>query len=151
METKYVLAETLDALRTLAQHPAFEEDAPEFNEGGVGYEAIKKLKAHMRDRGLVNSAGAVMIPKSRYWRARALDVNGKEIARTSVRGPMKKFARWEVRDDLRAYRENEPRTPTRLIRRRVRVLCRWCGKVAEECTGSGYADDIPAHDFKPGL
>ena len=59
--------------------------------------------------------------------------------------------RKEARDDLRAYRENEPRTPTRLIRRRVRVLCRWCGKVAEECTGSGYADDIPAHDFKPGL
>lgn len=34
-----------EALATLAAHPAFEDDAPEFNVGGVGYEALKTIRA----------------------------------------------------------------------------------------------------------
>ena len=29
-----------DALRELSRHPAFADDAPEFNEGGIGYNAL---------------------------------------------------------------------------------------------------------------
>lgn len=34
----------IDALKTLAEHPAFADDAPEFNEGGIGYETLKELR-----------------------------------------------------------------------------------------------------------
>lgn len=33
-----------EALCVLAEHPAFADSAPEFNEGGIGYEAIQTLK-----------------------------------------------------------------------------------------------------------
>jgi hypothetical protein len=39
-----LLNEVLNALLELAAHPAFEDDAPEFNEGGVGHEACRKLR-----------------------------------------------------------------------------------------------------------
>jgi hypothetical protein len=32
------------ALVELAKHPAFEGDAPEFNQGGIGYEAVGKVR-----------------------------------------------------------------------------------------------------------
>lgn len=38
-----------EALRELAKHPAFEDDAPEFNEGGVGYEAAEVARAAIAD------------------------------------------------------------------------------------------------------
>ena len=33
-----------ETLKTLAQHPAFADAAPEFNEGGIGYETLKELR-----------------------------------------------------------------------------------------------------------
>ena len=41
---RQLLQETLDTLGELANHRAFEDDAPEFNEGGIGYEACRKLR-----------------------------------------------------------------------------------------------------------
>lgn len=37
--------EAEDKIEDLAFHPAFQGDAPEFNEGGIGYEALKILRA----------------------------------------------------------------------------------------------------------
>lgn len=37
-----------DALQTLCNHPAFADDAPEFNEGGVGYIASKLVNEAIR-------------------------------------------------------------------------------------------------------
>lgn len=38
------LGQAYQALRLLAAHPAFENDAPEFNEGGIGYEACQACR-----------------------------------------------------------------------------------------------------------
>jgi hypothetical protein len=38
------LSVAYDALGELAGHSAFEDDAPEFNEGGCGYEARRLLR-----------------------------------------------------------------------------------------------------------
>ena len=35
----------LDALQELAEHPAFADDAPEYNEGGIGYETCDTLRS----------------------------------------------------------------------------------------------------------
>lgn len=40
-----------EALRTLAYHPEFGDDAPEFNEGGVGYEALEILYRQLTKLG----------------------------------------------------------------------------------------------------
>ena len=37
-----------DTLQTLCNHPAFADDAPEFNEGGVGYIAFKLVREAIR-------------------------------------------------------------------------------------------------------
>jgi hypothetical protein len=37
------------ALSDLAKHPAFADDEPEFNEGGIGYEAKHRLDAAIAD------------------------------------------------------------------------------------------------------
>ena len=39
-----VLEIAREALLDLCHHSAFEDDAPEFNEGGVGYEALKAIR-----------------------------------------------------------------------------------------------------------
>ena len=44
LEALRLLQDTLDALIELSRHPAFEDDAPEFNEGGIGHEACRKLR-----------------------------------------------------------------------------------------------------------
>jgi hypothetical protein len=44
LEALRLLQDTLDALQELSQHPAFADDAPEFNEGGVGYETCRNLR-----------------------------------------------------------------------------------------------------------
>lgn len=38
------LRATLSALQELASNPAFSDDAPEFNAGGVGYEACEQAR-----------------------------------------------------------------------------------------------------------
>ena len=45
-----ILHETLEALIELSRHPAFEDDAPEFNEGGIGHEACRKLREFLNGR-----------------------------------------------------------------------------------------------------
>jgi hypothetical protein len=47
MDDEKLMQKTLDTLRELAQNPAFEDDAPEFNEGGVGHEACRKLSERL--------------------------------------------------------------------------------------------------------
>jgi len=42
-----LLQVALDALRELAHNPAFEDDAPEFNEGGIGHEACRLLSEEL--------------------------------------------------------------------------------------------------------
>lgn len=45
----------LETLRELANNPAFDDDAPEFNEGGIGHEACRQLqeRLNMDDMGAV--------------------------------------------------------------------------------------------------
>ena len=43
-EIMEALAQCKRALSELAYHPAFEGNAPEFNEGGIGYEANQKAR-----------------------------------------------------------------------------------------------------------
>jgi len=38
-----------DALLDLSDHPAFADDAPEFNKGGVGYEACTVLRKVLKE------------------------------------------------------------------------------------------------------
>ena len=59
-ETDQMIQETLDALIELSRHEAFGDDAPEFNEGGVGHEACRKLREYLESRyyrGLPREAG----------------------------------------------------------------------------------------------
>ena len=37
-----------DTLDELARHPAFADDAPEFNAGGIGYETIRAIGKALR-------------------------------------------------------------------------------------------------------
>ena len=46
MESTLVLAK--DTLLELARHPAFADDAPEFNRGGGGYDAIRAIEKALR-------------------------------------------------------------------------------------------------------
>ena len=40
-----VLRQAYDTLREFSEvHPAFEGDAPEFNKGGIGYEAMRAIE-----------------------------------------------------------------------------------------------------------
>lgn len=39
------------ALWELSDHPAFADQAPEFNEGGVGYEALKVIREALYQAG----------------------------------------------------------------------------------------------------
>ena len=41
LELQFALLKAKEALRELSKHPAFSDNAPEFNKGGVGYEAIR--------------------------------------------------------------------------------------------------------------
>ena len=47
MENRNLLQGTLDALIELSRNPAFEDDAPEFNEGGIGHEACRLLREEL--------------------------------------------------------------------------------------------------------
>jgi hypothetical protein len=47
IEIRGVLCVALDALKDLAEHHAFAGDAPEFNRGGVGYEAGTQIERLM--------------------------------------------------------------------------------------------------------
>jgi hypothetical protein len=42
------LIQCFEALKELAQHEAFADDAPEFNEGGIGYEACETAREVLR-------------------------------------------------------------------------------------------------------
>lgn len=41
---RQALVQCFETLKELAKHPAFEDDAPEFNEGGIGYEACEAAR-----------------------------------------------------------------------------------------------------------
>ena len=43
-ELAAALKDALDALHHCAENPAFEDEAPEFNEGGIGREACQKAR-----------------------------------------------------------------------------------------------------------
>jgi len=48
-EHSNLLIDCLYTLQTLAANPAFADDAPEFNEGGCGYEAIQAIQAQLSE------------------------------------------------------------------------------------------------------
>lgn len=49
MSDAYDVLRTVHAnLRELAEHPAFAGDAPEFNQGGIGYESCRLIEEVMR-------------------------------------------------------------------------------------------------------
>ena len=48
-ERETVLIDCLHTLQVLSRNPAFADDAPEFNEGGCGYEAIQAIQAQLSE------------------------------------------------------------------------------------------------------
>lgn len=63
-----LLKETLEVLRELANHPAFEDDAPEFNEGGIGHEMCRKLQEQLGSpSALADGEDYVLEPATSCW------------------------------------------------------------------------------------
>jgi hypothetical protein len=44
-----LLREAREVLQELAFNPAYAGDAPEFNEGGIGYEMCRKIQEQLED------------------------------------------------------------------------------------------------------
>ena len=60
-----LLQETLDVLIELSRNPAFEDDAPEFNEGGFGHSLCSKLREILNGHGnltLQDGADYTLLP-----------------------------------------------------------------------------------------